>query len=214
MTWPWRKSPKITASATDPAPDTHDAATERERIYADLHDDIGSKLLELMHGTDEQRTRELARQALEDLRDIVSRTRAVQGTLPQVLAMIREEVQRRMDARGVELAWAVDEALPDIELSDGQALHLFRIFREAISNALRHGDAHRLRVRGRVVADEFLADITDDGPGMAPEAVGQGRGTTNIRTRAAALGGQADWAPGTEGGTKVILRLPLASGRD
>lgn len=211
MKWPWRKVPTEQASpAIDVSPD---AAAERERIYADLHDDIGSKLLELMHGSEDARTQELARQALEDLRDIVSRTRAVRGTLPQVLAMIREEVQRRMDARGLELAWDVEDTLPEIDLNDGQALHLFRIFREAISNALRHGDPHRLRIRGRVVAGEFLADITDDGPGMAPDAVGQGRGTTNIRTRAEALGGQAAWEPGTEGGTKVILRMPLMPDR-
>lgn len=206
MKWPWRRAHVATPPSAEVSPD---AAAERERIYADLHDDIGSKLLELMHGTEDARARELARLALEDLRDIVSRTRAVHGTLPQVLAMIREEVQRRMDARGLELAWDVDECLPEVDLSDGQALHLFRIFREAISNALRHGHPHRLRIRGRVIKGEFLADVTDDGPGMTPDAVGQGRGTTNIKTRAAALGGQAAWEPGTEGGTKVILRMPL-----
>ena len=186
-----------------------EAALERERIYADLHDDVGARLLELIHGAESEQTRELARLALEDLRDIVSRTRSIRGSLVEVLAMIREETQRRLDARGVAMHWEVPDDLPDVALADSQALHLFRIFRESITNALRHGHAHRLRIRGRIVAGEFVADITDDGPGTPPSAVGQGRGTTNIRTRAEALGGQADWAPGTEGGTKVLLRLPL-----
>lgn len=185
------------------------AARERERIYADLHDDIGAKLMELVHLSDNTDVRALAREALDDLRDIVSRTRAIEGSLLQVLEMIQTEAQRRLLARGIELVWDQQVDLPDPALADTEALHLFRIFREATSNAIRHGHAARLRIRTRLIGGELAADVTDDGPGPQAVEVGGGRGTRNIQARAMALGGTAAWEAGTEGGTKVVLRMPL-----
>ena len=135
MRW-FRKPP--TASDADgvqlPQPPAEaSAAQERERIYADLHDDIGAKLMELVHLTDDDSVRALAREALDDLRDIVSRTKAIEGSLLTVLDMIREEAQRRLHARGIEMVWDTQADCPDPALQDSEALHLFRIFREAIS---------------------------------------------------------------------------------
>lgn len=187
-------------------------AEERERIYADLHDDIGARLLEIRYAGELEVAQALAREALEDLRDIVSRTQAIEGNLREVLAMVRTEAQRRLSARGVDLIWeAGDDRVQPVPLDRSQALQLFRIFREAISNALRHAAPQRLRVRAFQDADEAIFDITDDGPGMPAEPA-SGRGTRNIEQRAQALGGQAAWTDGTEGGTKVVLRLPLTRG--
>ena len=117
----------------------------------------------------------------------------------------------RLAAVGIGLSWDEAGDLPDPLLDTGHALHLHRIVREAISNTIRHAQARHLRVRVRASAGELLLELTDDGSGV-PAAVLAGSGMRNMRTRAGELDGRIDWAPGTEGGAKVLLRMPLEAG--
>ena len=187
------------------------ASQERERIYSDLHDDLGAKLLSLVYRAESPVQADLARAILQDLRDVVTRSRGTPGTLGDVLADIRGEAAQRLAAVGIGLNWDEAGDLPDPLLDTGHALHLHRIVREAISNTIRHAQAHHLRVRVRASAGELLLDLTDDGSGV-PAAVLAGSGMRNMRTRAGELDGRIDWAPGTEGGAKVLLRMPLEAG--
>ena len=184
------------------------AMQERERIHSDLHDDIGAKLLALVYRAETPVQADLARAILQDLRDVVTRSRGTPGTLGDVLADIRGEATQRLAAVGIALSWDEAGELPDPMLDSAQALHLHRIVREAISNTIRHAQARHLRVRVRASAGELLLDLTDDGSGV-PAAVLAGSGMRNMRTRAGELDGRIDWAPGTEGGAKVLLRMPL-----
>ena len=181
---------------------------ERERIYADLHDDLGAKLLGLVYQAESPVQADLARAILQDLRDVVTRSRGTPGTLGDVLADIRSEASQRLSAVGIGLAWDADDALPDPVLDSARALHLHRIVRESLSNTIRHAQARHLRVRVRASGGELLLELTDDGSGV-PAAVLAGSGMRNMRTRAGELDGRIDWVPGTEGGAKVLLRMPL-----
>ncbi|HEX4871583.1 MAG TPA: ATP-binding protein [Nevskiaceae bacterium] len=183
------------------------AEAERQRIFQDLHDDVGAKLLTLIHRLEDPLQADLARAVLQDLRDVVSRTRDVSGSLLEVLAQIRDETEQRLDLARVALDWQQPRELPDPPLDQAQALHLFRILREAVSNALRHAQPQHLRIRARVVAGELMLDVTDDGPGV--EGLRSGQGTRGMQARAEQLHGSIAWDPGTTGGTKVVLRFPL-----
>ncbi|HEY9547732.1 MAG TPA: ATP-binding protein [Solimonas sp.] len=187
------------------------AAEERQRLLADLHDDIGAKLTTLVHALEKPEHADLVRAVVQDFRDIVSRTQQDACTLLEALAQMREETEQRLDAVDSLLDWQQAGDLPDPPLDEAQVLHLFRIAREAVTNALRHGRARHIRVRVLAVADHLLLDFTDDGPGLRPKGpeAGLGRGTRSMRDRAEQLSGTIDWTPGTLGGTKVILEFPL-----
>lgn len=190
------------------------AAEERARIHADLHDDLGARLLEMVYAAPDQDSADRARALLQDLRDMVTRARGEPGTLGEVLADIQAEARRRLAAVEAGLAWQQPEDLPDPALDSASALHLRRIVREAISNALHHGGARSLRVRVQVVAGpELLLELTDDGSAdLAGVGAAAGSGVRNMRDRARALDGEIDWRAGTLGGTKVLLRAPLPGG--
>jgi signal transduction histidine kinase len=200
-------------AAAEAAARAQATAQERERIYGDLHDDLGAKLLSLVYEAESPRQADLARAVLQDLRDVVTRSRGTPGTLGDVLADIRAEAQQRLGVVGIGLAWDAPDGLPDPVLDTGRALHLYRIVREAISNVIRHAEARRLRVRVRHADGELRLELTDDGSGAAVEVAGNGSGSgTGMRTmreRAGELAGDIRWTPGTEGGTKVLLALPL-----
>ena len=74
---------------------------------------------------------------------------------------------------------------------------------------IRHAQAGRVRVRTRAVDGRLLLDLTDDGGGPESAPRSSGRGLDNMRERAAELAGAIDWRPGTEGGMKVLLTMPL-----
>jgi len=185
---------------------------ERERIYADLHDDLGAKLLQLVHTAEHPRQADLARAVLQDLRDVVTRSRGEPGTLNDVLADIRSEATQRLNAVNITLDWQQDDNDVTPQLDQHQALHLFRIVREAISNVIRHAGATRLRVRVDATPKRLTLELSDDGVGRG---AGKGRGTENMRERARELDGAVTWREATGHGTKVILSMALqASAED
>jgi signal transduction histidine kinase len=208
---------ELAASATAPRSDDREAqvreqaaAQERNRIYGDLHDDLGAKLLTLIYQAETPLQADLARSTLQDLRDVVTRSRGTPGTLSDVLADIRGEATQRLAAVGIGLVWEEADELPDPLLDAARALHLYRIVREAISNVIRHAQARRLRVRVRAAAGALRLELTDDGSGAAAvQGAASGSGMRNMRERATELAGDIRWTPGTEGGTKVLLSMPL-----
>jgi signal transduction histidine kinase len=184
-------------------------AAERERIHSDLHDDIGAKLLGMIHRAKTPADADQARALLQDLRDVVTRSRGMPGTLLETLAEIRSEVAQRLSAAGIGLRWELADDLPDPQLATDRVLHLYRIVREAVSNVIRHAHASHVRVRVKTIDDRLYLDLTDDGSGVDQERNTRGSGLGNMRSRASELAGDIRWAPGTEGGLKVLLTMPL-----
>jgi signal transduction histidine kinase len=187
------------------------AAQERERIYSDLHDDLGAKLLGLVHRAPTPEYADAARAILQDLRDVVTRSRGTPGMLEDVLADLRGEAAQRLLAADIALRWEEPDDLPELELDHSRSLHLHRIVREAISNVIRHAHAHALRVRVRVAREELQLELTDDGAGVNAGAMESGAGMRGMRGRAAELEGDIRWTRGTAGGTKILLAVPLSS---
>lgn len=189
------------------------AAQERERIYRDLHDDLGAKLLGLVIQARRQQHLEqvdLAQSALQDLRDVVSRSG--QGALPlaDLLADLRAETAQRLDAAQLSLAWPPCMA-PDAEqasVTPQGALQLGRIVREAISNVIRHAQAQAVRVQVSIREGQLALRIEDDGVGL-PEQARQGRGMSNLRQRAQTLQGEARWLAALPRGCCFELVVPL-----
>ena len=186
----------------------HAIDEERRRIYDDLHDDIGSRLLTLLHRVHEPAQQLMVREILQDLRAILARDRGIEGTLLEVLAQLREETEQRLHTRQVELDWQQADDLPDPPLHRAQGMHLFRIGRESVTNAMRHAPIGRMRVIVDRVGNDLVFEVTDDGR-FDPTRIGEGRGTRSMQTRAGELHGNISWQAGTLGGTKVLLRFPL-----
>jgi signal transduction histidine kinase len=81
-----------------------------------------------------------------------------------------------------------------------------RITREAVSNALRHGHANRVRIRLHRDADVHRLLIQDNGWGFDLDAVAattNGYGLTSMRERAQALPGDLVVASTPGQGTEV-----------
>jgi signal transduction histidine kinase len=88
---------------------------------------------------------------------------------------------------------------------------LFRIGREAVTNALKHARPTRLEVRLAYEAERVTLTVTDDGAGFAPEAVpAEHFGLLGMRERAARIGATLEVRSAPGEGTTVQVVLPHA----
>lgn len=184
-------------------------AGERERIYRDLHDDVGAKLLSLVYRADGAANADLARSALQDLRDVVSRTQHEQLELEAALADWHSECDQRLSAAHIQLDWRQVDELPERLLTQQQVMNLGRILREAITNAIHHAMPRRVVVNIDYVLSQLIIEVRDDGIGRGQGEWRPGRGLRNMELRAGELGGTIRWHEVEPQGCSVQCRIPL-----
>jgi signal transduction histidine kinase len=187
---------------------------ERDRIYRDLHDDVGAKLLGLAISAQRAnlpREADLARSALQDLRDVVSRSTQDNTPLDDLLADWRAETEQRVQAAGLVLEWQFPEESAGINVSPQAALNLSRILRETVTNVLRHAGASHIRVVTEVGESEFRFSVEDDGVGFDAEKIKPHRGMSGMQARAAALGATLIWQTVHPHGCRAKFCAPLAA---
>ena len=187
------------------------ASEERERIYRDLHDDVGSKLLSLYYRLDNESDSTLAKSALEDLRDIVSRKSLESCLLRNAVQQWQQEVSERVADAGVALRWDVEGVDGDVVLTELQHTQLRRMLREVLSNALLHSKGiTQIEVRMEVTPGTLGITVANDGAPKPVSGWRTGRGISNLRVRTRDLGGQFDIADREGSWVAVAWRIPLA----
>lgn len=190
------------------------ALVERERIYRDLHDDVGAKLLGLAISAQRAnltREADMARSALQDLRDVVSRSAQSETPLNDLMADLRAETEQRVHATDLKLLWRFESDETNVQVSAEAALHLSRILREAVTNVLRHAQAQHVSVSVRLEPDDLKIEIEDDGKGGAIGMVKQHRGMNGMSARAATLKAAIEWESVIPHGWRIRLSIPLSS---
>lgn len=188
---------------------------ERQRIMQDMHDGLGSSLLSAMVAVEQgsmpqEQVVGVLRECVDDLRLVIDSLEPVGHDLVSLLATMRYRLGKRLQLGGLKLEWDVHD-LPPLEwLEPPDALHVLRLMQEALTNALKHARATRVRVVTRDLGKRVEIRVEDDGEGFDVATISQGRGLRGLQRRAKVLGGslRVDSSPGH--GTVVTLRLPVA----
>jgi signal transduction histidine kinase len=185
---------------------------ERKRIAADLHDDLGAKLLTIVHTSESERISTLAREALEEMRLSVRGLTGKPVKLIDALGDWRAEVVGRLSQTGVEGDWqAPADELPQT-LSARAYVQTTRILREAVNNIIKHSGASRCSIRCSLNGGDFQLKIQDNGKGIPLEVDGRmdrGHGMQSMKHRAKQLHGQCLVESGPGYGTVIRLTIPL-----
>lgn len=189
---------------------------ERKRIAADLHDDLGAKLLTIVHTSESERISTLAREALEEMRLSVRGLtgRAVQ--LGDALGDWRAETMARLAQAGIDGEWQAPDELPQ-RLSARAYVQTTRILREATNNIIKHSNATHCAVRCGIAEGDFQLVIQDNGEGISPAVdarLDRGHGLASMKNRAKQLQGQCLVESGQGYGTVIRLTLPLDRATD
>ncbi|HEY0947742.1 MAG TPA: sensor histidine kinase [Opitutaceae bacterium] len=124
------------------------------------------------------------------------------------LTSVTEELRA---GRDVAFEFKIDDSAA-ARLTGDQVAQTVQVVREAVSNALRHGEARQITVRLHEGDRAVCVAIQDDGRGFTvPKHDGGGHGLANMRARAEAAGGDLQLTSAPGAGTRVVLTLPVHS---
>lgn len=197
----------------------------RNRIAADLHDDIGSALTSIdilsRIAIDKNdgpslvndyliKIRRQAQKTMDSMSDIVWSVNPANDSFESLLARMREFGAEICDANQKHLNF-IEPAKKDIAIADaGKRKNIFLIFKETMNNACKHSGANHLNVEFEQTAKGFLVmTIQDDGTGFDQNEMKRGNGLRNMQERAQQIGGQLFIESIKERGTLVKLKCPL-----
>jgi signal transduction histidine kinase/ligand-binding sensor domain-containing protein len=206
---------------------------ERARIAQDLHDTLlqGFAGVTLQLKTAELalpeepdvaaetilRVQRLARESLREARERVWDLRDADIQVDDLPAALERVARER--AAGTRIEVSMETAGARRRLTRAVEDAAFRIGREALVNAVRHADAHRIDIRVEFGPDRLRLEVRDDGRGFTPQDAEEAHrnghfGLKGVRERASRMGGVCDVRARPGGGTVVALELPLFDGID
>jgi signal transduction histidine kinase len=135
--------------------------------------------------------------------------RLVDENLSSALAALASQSRLRF---GLKMDTAIAPVLP--KHSPEQALHVYRIMQEAVANAVKHGQATRLKLKAGEKDGIITVSLTDNGVGfsLAGESTG-GIGLAIMRSRARELCGLFSIEPARRGGTCVRLSYSTSAAK-
>ena len=188
------------------------ASEERQRIARDLHDDVGATLLSGLHAVDEGRRQETLVEALSDIRRIAHDLSGRELSMERLIAQLRHDMRQRVQAQDRALEWPLGSADDDDTVLPYRFHHsISAVVREAVSNALKHGDGG-IRITAEIEDGRLRMGISN-AIGRGASADNGGIGLRNIASRTAELGGSAE--AGVHGDrflVSVTLPLPKEQG--
>jgi signal transduction histidine kinase len=104
--------------------------------------------------------------------------------------VLADSARKHVEAADIELDLEINRATPVDEVRRDA---LLRISAEAVSNAVRHSQAGRVRVKLSPAGEHAVLRVEDDGVGFDParaEACAGGFGLASMRQRVAELDGE------------------------
>jgi signal transduction histidine kinase len=190
---------------------------EQKRIYQDIHDGIGSRLVSLLFMLKSGKARpDSCVQSLEscirDLRNVISAHSDVNSDLQSSIFELCLNLEEQLSDSDIVLTYDIADGEP-VCLDRHRHLHVVRSCQEMLANAMKHSSARHIHVK--LDSDETFCRllVQDDGRGMScelPEGTRSGGvGVRGLISRAQALNGQCDWHSQLGQGTTVTLRFPI-----
>ncbi len=199
---------------------------ERRRIGQDLHDGLGQMLTGIgLLGQNVARQLDSEDHALAgdvaEITDLIKEADQYARDLAHGLTPVdvdanglSQALQRLSDnaVRLFDVPCTFEEVGTALVHDSTTATHLYRIAQEAVSNAVRHGDATQITIILASGPDQIRVRIQDDGVGFDPKAVdGPGMGIHIMNYRARIVGGNLEINTDPGDGTTVTCTLPTAA---
>ena len=202
---------------------------ERAHLARELHDELGQRMTALRLDL-----RWLERQLPQDTRELApigARFAAMDSLIDQTLTQVRHlsTSLRPQELEGLGLKAAIEAHVAQLERRAGircklklascealgaeHQLTVFRVFQEALTNGIRHGQATQFTVRLNQSRRTLKLQIDDNGTGLSQARSQAGVGVIGMTERAYQLGGSLALASRPQGGTSLTLKLPWTAPR-
>jgi signal transduction histidine kinase len=200
---------------------------ERARIARELHDETGQTLTALNYQVAALRSslsnggtavsevveklNDLASQALDDLRLLVTDLRPAQLDDLGLVAAVHWLADQARERLGLDVTVTVEgrktRLLPEVETA------LFRVTQEALTNVSRHANVEAAQVQLAYAESTITLEVIDEGAGFDAHELSllterEAWGIAGMQERAAAIGGEIDLLSAPGQGTVVRVVIP------
>jgi signal transduction histidine kinase/ligand-binding sensor domain-containing protein len=200
-------------------------ASERARIAADMHDDLGAALTQIailgevakrqladspQAASVLDRISQSARDVTSRMSDLVWATNPRHDSLDNLSAHLREQAARMLQDTAVHALLCFPTSLPAAHLSATVRRNVLLVMKEGINNALRHARPTEIRLTFKTDSAGFHLLIEDNGCGFDfATHPASGNGLLNMRKRIEDIGGHYQLISEAGMGTRIELRVPL-----
>src|ERR1019366_2504819 len=197
---------------------------ERNRIAAELHDNLGPQLSYMSSNidfildapallSDEDKNKRLgklneaAKNTITDLRETIWALKKESIEMEELSDRLKLYAQNQLSHK-VNMKLNVEEKLnAKLILTPSEALNIFRIFQEAINNAVKYSNAEEILLSVTTEAPSWYSiSVSDNGKGFDTKVLQQGHyGLENMRERAKEIQLILEITSSKNNGTMVIL---------
>ena len=178
---------------------------ERNRILQDIHDGLGSRLVNLLL---QARTGQISiknlpidlQACLEDLRLIVSGQFLGEVSFKDALEEFCQRAARNLRGVGAVLSYEIAQVEPK-DLAPQMTIHLLRIIQEMIANTIKHAHATECKIRVQNIGHELKVSVQDNGVGfdLASDNLPMKRGMLGIHKRIKELNAESKLSSDAKG---------------
>ncbi|GJQ21229.1 MAG: hybrid sensor histidine kinase/response regulator [Bacteroidia bacterium] len=206
----------------------------RARIARDLHDDLSSTLGSIalyseslkrsVRNASKETNRLLERisalsvDAVDAIGDIVWSVAPQHDTLGSLIERMKHVAAELCTLNKINYSIQFPAVEDEIHLRDQVRRNLYLIFKEALTNSIRHSQAREIRIHGRLDHGTFELALFDDGIGLRmTKRVKQfekgrpstGHGLQNMKARAEEIGAEFELRSRRRKGTAVRVQIRL-----
>ena len=203
--------------------------TERNRIARDIHDTVAQSLFGIVYSLDacinmlplqanEVRKelvelRSLASSAHDEVRRSIFDLWPSPLTIELLMADLTNYVSSCCRPRSFSIVF--NNSGDFNSLSAGLRRTIYRMAQEALANSARHSGVNSARLCLNVSEDRVYLDVSDEGRGFDPPSTlsrslnREHFGLHGIQERARAMGGECEILSRTDGGTRIMINLPV-----
>lgn len=193
---------------------------ERERISADMHDELGAGMtaIRLMSEIARNKMKENTPVEIEKIsssaNDVLNKMNAIiwsmnsgNDMIDNLISYIRSYAYEYFENTPVACKINSPENIPALTISGDKRRNLFLCIKETLNNILKHAEATAVEITVSV-STEITVVIADNGKGINKETLRQfGNGLKNISRRMESIGGS--FTIENNNGTVTTLTLPL-----
>lgn len=195
----------------------------RQKLSADMHDDIGSTLssislytqsLLMQPQVDTQRNtlekiKQNAQNVQESVSDIIWSVNPIMDSMEQVIARMRAFGADMTEHAGILFCFFVDDKVSSLSLDMDRRKNLYLIYKEIINNAVKYSGSSKVNVLLKQDVGAFFMSVEDEGVGFNVAAKSRGNGVSNMRKRAQEVDADLIISSVKYKGTSIKLVMPL-----
>lgn len=192
---------------------------ERSRMASDLHDEVGPMLsaIKLRIGSLDvtEEDEEEINKTNQQIDDLIKRMREISFDLMPTSLLrkgLTAALSEFIDYCSKSSPLTINFKFTDIQISQSQAINMYRIVQEIIHNTIKHAGGCELLIELRQEKKKIVLATRDNGKGFNYDersSEAKGLGLQNLLRRAEMLGGKMFLESDKEKGTTYIFEIPI-----